>query len=97
MIELEKQFIGTGDVKGHVFTQVENNKGFIYKVEYDDTEHYEVFLRKTTPICLDFEKKIYSETEFKERYPKSKDFGVWAWCCKNIKNAYKRLENETIL
>ena len=36
--------------------------------------------------------KIFSETEFKEIYPKTKDFGIWAWCTTNEQKAIQRFE-----
>lgn len=34
--------------------------------------------------------RIFSETEFKDKYPKSKDFGVWAWTFKSYTDAYSK-------
>lgn len=91
---LPKEFIGTGEVKGMMFNQVFASKErYIYEVKQEDTPtpHYEVFDRKTTPICIDFENRVYSETEHKEVYPKSKDFGVWAWTFNNLQTAKDKL------
>jgi hypothetical protein len=74
---------GKGEVKGFVFTkQYENEKGYVYKV--DNGKHFEVFFKKEVPVCIDFEKRIYSETEKKEVYPKAKDFGIWAWTVESL-------------
>ena len=83
--ELKKEFIGIGEVKGFKFIQITNGEhAFLYKVFISDTiYHYEVFKRKNTPLCIDFENKVFSETEFKEIYPKSNAFGVWAWTHKD--------------
>ena len=90
--ELELQFDGTGEVKDFVFTQVyKSDKAYIYEVN-TGTKHYEVFKRKHSPICLDFDNRIYSTTEFKETYPKSKDFGIWAWTYKNLDNALEKFQ-----
>jgi hypothetical protein len=35
-------------------------------------------------MCIDYENNLYSETEFKEIYPNSKDFGIWAWTCLDL-------------
>lgn len=73
-----------------------NNTGFIYSVyeiEANRFSHYEVFERKITPLCIDFEKKIYSDVDFKVRYPKDEDFGIWAFCVKNIELAYDKLNS----
>lgn len=90
--QLPDKFIGTGDVKDFKFVKFKfSDKGFIYEIRINGIlSHYEVFERKTTPICLNFEERIYSETEFKEMYPKSNDFGKWAWSCSNVENAFKR-------
>lgn len=90
---LEKQFTGIGEVRNFNFLQVySNDLAYIYKVGDKDV-YFEVFERKTTPICIDFKKRIYSETDFKEIYPKAKDFGMWAFTYDNYKDALKRLKN----
>jgi hypothetical protein len=90
--ELEKQFIGIGEVKGFKFTRIMYTEHVnLYKVESNEGNiHFEVFKRKFTPVCIDFENRVYSDTEFKENYPKAKDFGKWAWCI----NDYKKAENK---
>jgi len=96
MIHLPKaEFEGTGEMKGYTFSSLkENEKGFLYKVESEEgTTHYEVFKKETSPICIDFEKRIYSETEFKYRYPKANDFGKWGWCTNDIEKAERILED----
>ena len=92
--ELETNFIGVGDVKGFIFNQIKvTKKGYIYLVESEGTTHYEIFLRKITPVCIDFENRIYSETDFKVKYPKQKDFGIWAWSTKSLTKANEFLSN----
>jgi hypothetical protein len=92
--ELPDNFIGVGEVSGFKFNKLASiDKGFLYEVLSDDTSrHYEVFERKLTPICIDFEKRIYSETEFKVKYPKANDFGVWAWAYSSPELALAKLE-----
>lgn len=94
MIErLDAKFIGKGEVRGFCFEKAyENKRGYIYKVETNNSTHYEVFYKKLTAICLDFEKRIYSETDKKECYPKSRDFGRWAWTVRTIESGIERLE-----
>ena len=79
--ELEKEFNGIGEVKGYTFQMIAEEKGigYIYMVTNESTTHYEVFRHKETPVLIDFEKRIYSETDTKVTYPKSNSFGVWAW------------------
>jgi hypothetical protein len=89
--EIKHEFEGTGDMKPFTFSYMkENEKGFLYKVESEKgTIHYEVFKKELTPICIDFAKRIYSETEFKYRYPKTNDFGRWSWCTTELEKAEK--------
>jgi len=88
--KLPNRIKGKGDVKGSLFTKVfENENGYVYSV--DNGNHFEAFYRKETPICIDFENRIYSETDKKEVYPKSKDFGVWAWSVESLEKGIDRL------
>ena len=83
--KLNKVFKGKGEVKGFTFTQIySNEKGYVYKVESDGAVHFEMFHIKEAPICVDFKKRIYSETETKEVYPNSKNFGIWAWSVNSV-------------
>lgn len=93
--KLEHEFIGTGEVREFKFTQINfSSTAYFYKVETSEgSTHYEVFLKKTVPICLNFEDRIYSETEFKEVYPKSNAFGVSAWCITDYNKAIKKFES----
>lgn len=92
-IELKDEFIGTGEVKGFLFKKIASTEyGFIYEVSSDNVIHYEIFERKLIPICIDFENRIYSETDFKVMYPKSKDFGVWAFTRGTLKHANEKLK-----
>jgi len=76
MKELEKEFIGRGEVKGFKFTQLyANSKAFIYRVTSQGGEYYEVFLRK--------QNTKYGVIS----YPSSKAFGIWAWYCSNLDKA----------
>ena len=97
MIKLEKEYIGVGEVKGYSFqlTDEAKNIGYIYMVSNDVEVHFEVFQHKETPLLIDFENRIYSETQTKVRYPKANDFGVWAWTYKRHKKAVEKL-NELI-
>ena len=92
IIKLENRIEGKGEVKGFVFTkEFENDKGYVYRADTGNGSHFEAFYRKETPICIDFEKRIYSETEKKELYPKSKDFGIWAWSVRTLEKGIDRL------
>ena len=93
--QLETNFEGTGEVKGFKFTQIiSGEQAFLYEVTPPDAKpHFEVFMRKNSPLCIDFENRIYSETDFKEIYPRSKDFGVWAWCISNREKAFLKFNS----
>lgn len=91
--KLPAMFDGKGEVNGCIFSKVfESENGYVYQVKNGLRIHYECFKKKLVPVCIDFEKRIYSETEFKEVYPKSKDFGTWAWTKIEINSAIKKLQ-----
>ena len=93
MIQELANFIGVGEVKGMNFELIKASEiGYIFKVENNKSTHYEVFKRKLSPVCIDFEKRIYSETDFKVSYPKSNDFGIWAWTLQSIKQAEEKIK-----
>lgn len=77
MKELEKEFIGRGEVKGFKFKQLEATPyGYIYEVSSDgENPYYEVFKRKenTQFDCIS--------------YPRSSSFGKWAWSVATIEKA----------
>lgn len=84
--ELKPEFKGKGEVRGFMFTQIKRTKnGYIYKVERSGyPTMYEVFKRRINKQfnCVS--------------YPKSKSFGIWAWCCRSVEEAeIKLLEFET--
>lgn len=68
--ELEKVFIGRGEVKGFYFEQVaKSDKAYLYRVTCTEgaRPYYEIFERRIN-------------TQFDNiSYPKSKAFGRWAW------------------
>lgn len=81
MKELEKEFIGKGQVKGFKFTQVKKTKnGHIYKVERFGRVWYEVFKR--------VENVRFSVVS----YPSNKAFGVWAWTTNDKNRGFDILE-----
>lgn len=86
MKELEKEFNGRGEVKGFHFKQIKANEfAYIYEVHNPDViePHYEVF-----------ERRINEQFDC-ESYPKSNSFGVWAWCCIDLKAAERRFNKIT--
>lgn len=96
--KLPETFEGKSEVKGYSFKKVdENNLMYVYeaKNELTSNTHFEVFYKKTTPILIDFKKRLYSDTEFKEIYPKSNNFGVWAWTTHNKQKAKELMDKLT--
>ncbi len=94
LIKLEDQFIGIGEVKGFAFTKIkESNYGYIYQVINGSVMYFEVFKKKSAPICTDFENRIYDESLQKVRYPKSNDFGIWAWTYHKLDKAFEKLNS----
>ena len=94
MEKLKELFEGTGEVKGFLFKKVyESETGYIYQVQTSKhNRHFEVFKKKTAPKCIDFEKRIYDENDRKEVYPKSKDFGRWAWTVGDVESGKERIK-----
>ena len=96
IIKLSLNFEGKGEVKGFTFTMVkETDFGYVYESNSGERSSYEVFKKVLAPICVDFEKRIYSETEFKEVYPNSKQFGITAFSASNLGSAISILETFT--
>jgi hypothetical protein len=86
--ELEKEFIGVGEVKGFKFRQIRSSEvAYVYEVSSDDKLYYEIFKRLKSNVCIDFEKHIYSEVDFKEKYPKANQFGISAWSAFDLDKA----------
>jgi hypothetical protein len=81
MKELQKYFIGRGEMKGFVFTQKKaSDNAYVYEVDMGDVTYYEVFKRR---VNTRFE-------EHKVSYPSSKSFGIWAWSYRNDERAIKK-------
>ena len=90
--ELPNVFPGKGKVSGRVFKKVkETDSAAMYEVKSENGKvYYEVFVKKLAPLCLDFQKRLYSETEAKVRYPGSNDFGKWAWLLGDLESAERK-------
>lgn len=94
--KLPDNFYGKGEVKGFQFEKVwENSKYYIFEVHPvpNENAHYELIERKETPVCIDFDNKVYSQTDFKERFPKAKDFGIWAWTFSTLDKAKSKAKS----
>lgn len=89
--QLPKSFIGVGEVRDHNFILLkEGDYAFIYKKEQEKSISFEVFKKKLSPLLISLEDRIYSETDFKYKYPKSEDFGVWAFTFNNFNKALNK-------
>ena len=101
--ELPKIIKGKGQVKTINFKQVASSpQAYIYACMHENQDpntnpYYEVFKRKTVAVCIDFEKRIYSETEFKEVYPNAEQFGSSAWCIWNKERAFEKFKELSII
>ncbi len=62
---------------------------YVYSLTRNDMViGYEVLKRMSSPVCLDFENRIYSETEKKETFPSSGEAGgKTVWFFRDKKNA----------
>ena len=79
--QLQTTFIGKGQVKGFIFTQLKKSKyGYLYEVKTPYSTHYEVFKHKVNIQfnCIS--------------YPSDKSFGFWAWCCPTLERAIEKFE-----
>ena len=90
--ELDNEFTGTGEVKGFKFKKIESNEmGYLFEVIGNGCKHFEVIKRIVSAKCIDFEKRIYSETDFIESYPKANRFGIDGWTFYTKEKALKKL------
>ena len=91
---LENEIKGFGSKKGMLFRQIHSSVGaYLYEIKDNGLIHYETFKRRKTALCVSFEKREYSETEFKEKYPRDNDFGKWAWCYKDKQMALDKFNS----
>jgi hypothetical protein len=87
MKNLESIFEGKGEVSGNTFQKIkESENAFLYEVLHKETgtKWYEVFQRKIQKAGETMMAGVKVNFEEKERYPKTNDFGVWAWCYKSL-------------
>lgn len=86
MKELDTTFEGVGEMKGYRFYQLKaDGNAYLYELtDYEGNKHYEIFERRIN-------------TQFNNvSYPKSKAFGVWAWCANSLNRAVAKF-NEVSL
>ncbi len=75
--ELPITFTGTGEVKGFKFMRMmSSDNWYLYQINNGISTHFEVIKRLKSPVCIDFKTHVFSETDFKEYYPKANSFGV---------------------
>jgi hypothetical protein len=82
MKQLEESFIGKGQVKGFIFTQLKKSEyAYIYEVNTEFSIHYEVFKHKenTQYNCIS--------------YPSNQGFGLWAWSFTSIERAFEKFDD----
>ncbi len=87
---LDKKFIK----KGIKYAQIASSgSGYVYFCTSTGSKgYYEVFKHVLTPICINFEKREYSKTDFKVRYPGNEEFGSWAWTLLSREKAIRKFE-----
>ena len=93
MKELSKQFTGTGEVDGFIFNMTdEGPKAYVYSVTMPevDSVHYEVFERVETKDVIANINGKQVMFEAKVKYPKSGDFGVWAFTFPTYESAMNK-------
>lgn len=87
-------FEGKGEVEGYSFKNVfESKNWYIYEVKTESKTHFEVFKKRFTKICIDFEKKIFSD-DLREIYPNSKQFGFTAWTAGTLERAKEIMQEK---
>jgi hypothetical protein len=89
MKQLEKEFTGTGDVKNVNFKQaLESEKGYMYiRMDLEGQIYYEVFEKNASKYSERYIGTKLVKYDEKIKYPKSIDFGKWAWCFNDYKKA----------
>lgn len=91
---LYDEFEGGGEMKGYKYKKIENNTyAYIFEVkniEDEDIVFYEVIKRRIVPLCIDFNNRIYSETEYKEVYPNANKFGDEGFIYKSLEKAINK-------
>jgi hypothetical protein len=94
MKELEKEFIGSGEVEGFKFRQIKTSPyGYVYEISNGDgKQHYETFERKESKKSERVIQGRAIQYEARIRYPKSGDFGLWAWCYRDKEKAIQKFD-----
>lgn len=92
--QLPIEFIGRAEVKGFTFKLIHRDtKYLIYQVNTGDSIHYELFEIKLYDKKYDFKTKEQTVLETPiERYPKSGEFGRWAWTHPTLELSKQKIE-----
>ena len=88
---LPEVFEGRGDMSGIKFVKdKESELAVIYRCYGEEYMFYEVFKKKLVPILISFEERLYSETDLKYTYPKTENFGEWAFTYNDYNKAINK-------
>lgn len=96
MKTLELEFEGKGEVFGTRFKQLhKSEKAFMYELTDIETgqKRFEVFEKKASKGGDAIIAGKVVKYEEKELYPKSNNFGVWAWCFSDYKKAIEKFNS----
>ena len=96
MKELELEFEGTGEVKNTLFKQLDKSElGYFYELTdlTDNEKRYEVFEKVEQKESESVFNGVAVKYEAKIKYPKSNDFGKFAWCFTNYDRAKEKFNN----
>ncbi len=84
---LNKSFLGKGNMRSWIFSRIlVSDTAYVYLLRSENEEqHWEVVKRKVFTKYKHSKKGIVA-VRF-EKYPETKDFGVYGWCMDNYKSA----------
>jgi hypothetical protein len=100
MIELQKEFTGTGEVRGFEFKQIDaSDNAFLYEVYCPDIDekHYETFKRKESKDNTSMISGIEVFFAAKVKYPSSADFSKFAFSYRDKNKAIEKFNELTSL
>ena len=92
MKELAKEIDGKGDMVGYKLVQLlKTDKAYLYETSDEfGVVSYEVFERRESKDATFIRDGIEIISEAKVRYPKTQDFGVWAFCFRDLEQAKEK-------
>ncbi len=93
MKELEKEFVGVGEVKGFLFRQImQSETAYLYEVNDEGSFHYEVFKRVEKQASQAMRDNVLINFSAKVSYPSAKSFGTTAWTYRNLDTAIEKFK-----